>query len=134
MAQLRDMNWLHRNKNERKEFPSENRCSFCSTAGSAAIKLVDGPDGVHICNDCVEVCEEILRYYEEHPQEWSRTRVEEKSRNKPYKPILFKGEMIGYRCSFCLKPEEEVNHLIEGPTVCICDACARRFREDIGSI
>ena len=37
----------------------EPRCSFCSKAPSQVFKLVAGP-GVWICNECVELCAQII--------------------------------------------------------------------------
>jgi ATP-dependent Clp protease ATP-binding subunit ClpX len=36
------------------------RCSFCGKGTSQVAKLITGPS-VHICNECVEMCNEILR-------------------------------------------------------------------------
>jgi len=37
----------------------EIHCSFCGKSQSAVKKIVVGP-GVNICNECVELCNEIL--------------------------------------------------------------------------
>lgn len=36
------------------------RCSFCKKPQSMVKKLIAGPDGVYICDECVEVCMEII--------------------------------------------------------------------------
>jgi ATP-dependent Clp protease ATP-binding subunit ClpX len=36
------------------------RCSFCAKPGSDVEKVIAGP-GVYICNECVGLCNEILR-------------------------------------------------------------------------
>ncbi|WP_327087780.1 ClpX C4-type zinc finger protein [Nonomuraea sp. NBC_01738] len=36
------------------------RCSFCHKPSSEVSKLIAGP-GVHICNECVQLCDDILR-------------------------------------------------------------------------
>lgn len=36
------------------------RCSFCGKDKSAVDKLIAGPNGVSICNECVRLCDEIL--------------------------------------------------------------------------
>jgi len=41
--------------------PSERFCSFCKRPQSAVRQLITGPDGVSICDDCVALCQEILR-------------------------------------------------------------------------
>ena len=40
---------------------SESFCSFCKRPKSVVRQLVAGPDGVSICDDCVALCQEILR-------------------------------------------------------------------------
>lgn len=42
------------------EASAEKRCSFCGKAEGEAGKVISGP-GVHICEGCVTVCNEILR-------------------------------------------------------------------------
>lgn len=36
------------------------RCSFCGRPENAVQRLIAGPDGVHICDNCVSLCEQIL--------------------------------------------------------------------------
>ena len=38
----------------------ENRCSFCGRAESETIELISNPNGLFICNYCVDTCNEIL--------------------------------------------------------------------------
>jgi hypothetical protein len=37
------------------------KCSFCHKPSDDVAKVVAGPDGVYICNECVELCQEIIR-------------------------------------------------------------------------
>ena len=39
---------------------SERRCSFCGHSEQAVRKLVAGPNGVNICDACVNLCKQIL--------------------------------------------------------------------------
>ena len=39
------------------------RCSFCNKTQSQVRKLIAGPEGVYICDDCVEVCAEIIKAF-----------------------------------------------------------------------
>ncbi len=39
----------------------EEVCSFCNKPREKARKLVSGPNGTFICEECVEICQEILR-------------------------------------------------------------------------
>ena len=36
------------------------RCSFCGKEAKDVRKLIAGPDGVHICDECVALCKEII--------------------------------------------------------------------------
>ena len=36
------------------------RCSFCNKSEDQVRKLIAGPDGVYICDECIEICDEIL--------------------------------------------------------------------------
>ena len=36
------------------------RCSFCNKSEDQVHKLIAGPNGVYICDDCVEICSEII--------------------------------------------------------------------------
>ncbi|MGC9360438.1 MAG: ATP-dependent Clp protease ATP-binding subunit ClpX [Anaerolineae bacterium] len=42
------------------------RCSFCGRPEHAVRRLIAGPDGVHICDNCVRLCEQILEADEGH--------------------------------------------------------------------
>ena len=49
--------------------PSSNetvRCSFCGKTQEEVKKIVAGP-GVYICNECIDLCKEIIdeEFYEE---------------------------------------------------------------------
>ena len=36
------------------------RCSFCGKAQEQVRKLIAGPKGVYICDECVEICSDII--------------------------------------------------------------------------
>lgn len=40
--------------------PSSHRCSFCGRSHEEVERLIAGPDGVYICNYCVELCHSLL--------------------------------------------------------------------------
>lgn len=40
---------------------THNYCSFCGKSESEVRRMLVGPDGVCICNECVETCTELLR-------------------------------------------------------------------------
>lgn len=54
---------------------NEIRCSFCGKTESQVMKLLKGPNGVYICDACVELCSEIIE--EEMNEEEDGTDAEE---------------------------------------------------------
>ncbi|MEW6566702.1 MAG: ATP-dependent Clp protease ATP-binding subunit ClpX [Chloroflexota bacterium] len=40
--------------------PEARRCSFCSRSETEIRRLIAGPEGAFICNECVELCRDIL--------------------------------------------------------------------------
>ncbi|CAG0960433.1 partial ATP-dependent Clp protease ATP-binding subunit ClpX, partial [Anaerolineae bacterium] len=40
--------------------PGTQRCSFCRRSHDEVDRLISGPDGVFICDNCVELCQRIL--------------------------------------------------------------------------
>ena len=41
-------------------------CSFCGKSEDEVLKLIEGPNGIAICDECIEECNDILeREYEE---------------------------------------------------------------------
>ena len=36
------------------------RCSFCGKSQQQVRKLIAGPNGAYICDECVEICAEII--------------------------------------------------------------------------
>jgi hypothetical protein len=51
--------WLSRDKPPQPVKPL--RCSFCNKDQNDVRKLIAGPGGLFICDECVEVCLDILR-------------------------------------------------------------------------
>lgn len=46
------------------------KCSFCNKSQEQVKKLIAGPAGVYICDECVEICADIIEEeYEEEPAE-----------------------------------------------------------------
>ena len=36
------------------------RCSFCGKTEEQVRKLIAGPEGAYICDECIEICSEII--------------------------------------------------------------------------
>lgn len=46
------------------------RCSFCNKTQDQVRKMIAGPAGVYICDECVEICSDIVEEeYEEEIEE-----------------------------------------------------------------
>jgi ATP-dependent protease Clp ATPase subunit len=39
---------------------ADYRCSFCGKSQEQVHRLIAGPGGVYICNECVALCQEII--------------------------------------------------------------------------
>ena len=39
---------------------NEQNCSFCGKEKAKTKKLIAGPDGVFICDECVQLCNDML--------------------------------------------------------------------------
>ena len=45
----------------------EQSCSFCGKPKSRTKVLISGPDGLAICDECIEICNEEMRSAQEKP-------------------------------------------------------------------
>lgn len=52
-------------------------CSFCGKAQDEVRKLISGPNGVFICNECVDLCHEIIAENERPEKGASETEPKE---------------------------------------------------------
>ncbi len=43
-----------------KNLNTKVRCSFCNKSSDQVKKIIAGPEGVYICDECIEVCADIL--------------------------------------------------------------------------
>ncbi len=72
-----------------KEFGKEPRCSFCGRTQSEVKKLIAG-SSAYICNECVELCNEILE------EEYERINLSEEGLTKLPKPAEIKAYLDQY--------------------------------------
>ena len=42
------------------KYKNDLRCSFCGKSQDEVRKLIAGPEGVFICNECVDICVGII--------------------------------------------------------------------------
>lgn len=52
--------------------PEKIRCSFCNKSQDQVRKLIAGPTGVYICDECIDLCSEIIE--EEYDNEYEETK------------------------------------------------------------
>lgn len=50
------------------------RCSFCNKSEDQVRKLIAGPNGVYICDECIDICSEIIE--EEMEEEYAAEEIE----------------------------------------------------------
>lgn len=81
-------------------------CSFCGKNQAQVLRLVAGPRGVYVCDECIQ------RYTADngpHTQQESQ---------------MIPGTSGANRCSFCGNPQKKVQRLVLGPGgVNICNEC-----------
>jgi hypothetical protein len=82
-------------------------CSFCGKPRREVVKLIAGPR-VFICNECVAICRRAID--------------QEKAAGSPDPQPESQTEQK-LRCRFCGKSSRDVDVLIAGPGIFICDAC-----------
>ncbi len=63
-------------------------CSFCGKGQKQVLKLIAGPNGVNICNDCIAVCQGILK--RELPGTYQEASNEAPPESEGAKPFAFK--------------------------------------------
>lgn len=92
-------------------------CSFCDKISYEVRKIFKGKFAT-ICDECVELCEEIVI---EEIEERIKGRIDMKSPTS---------ELV---CSFCIRRhiDPEVFALIAGPECFICDKCTLVFADEL---
>lgn len=68
------------------------RCSFCGKTEKQVHKLIAGPNGVYICDECIELCDEILA--EEYQDGYDDEDVDEINLLKPTEIKSFLDEYV----------------------------------------
>jgi ATP-dependent protease Clp ATPase subunit len=109
-------------------------CSFCGKRRHEVRKLVSGRR-VFICNECVVLCREVIGprpVRDDRPADAERT-----TEDFPAIPMVDDDDVTaerkppdGKHCSFCGKAKQDVERLVSGPDVFICNECVE-LCEDI---
>ncbi len=71
---------------------TEIRCSFCNKTQDQVKKLIAGPAGVYICDECVDICADIIE--EEFEDEPERTQEQQINLLKPVEIRNFLDEYV----------------------------------------
>lgn len=88
-------------------------CSFCDKNQDDVQRLIAGPGGIYICDECIDKIHER--------PESGGTRVNTEA-----------PEASTVRCSFCGKKAKQVTYLVQEPQgVSICNECIHLCREII---
>ncbi|MBO7386497.1 MAG: ATP-dependent Clp protease ATP-binding subunit ClpX [Lachnospiraceae bacterium] len=74
------------------------RCSFCGKPQEAVKKMISGPAGIYICDECVDICREIMEDIDpnENPEEVYDGFTEDKNTIKLLKPAQIKAFLDEY--------------------------------------
>ena len=72
------------------------KCSFCLKGRSVEVKLIAGPPGIYICNECVEICNSILLEEKRHHAEGAGKRRSEFSPERLPTPSQIRAFLDGY--------------------------------------
>src|SRR6186713_1730222 len=67
-----------------------DNCSFCGRTGTQVERLIAGPPGIFICNECVDVCSTLLRDHHK------RRQGEHPKLGKTLTPTQIKGHLDEY--------------------------------------
>ncbi len=114
---------------------NELRCSFCGNYQSVVKKLIAGP-GVNICDECVELVQEILDEEQREPVPEFIAEQEKLDNSKDSRDSRDSKDLKDLRskCSFCGKSAAQVMRLISGAGVFICNECVELCQEILAEI
>jgi hypothetical protein len=109
-----------------KEGDQPIRCSFCSKAANDVRKLIAGPT-VFICDECVELCVDIIA------DDFGKSRLasysaEEQKRSDHMVAAL--GRAVA--CSLCGRPASANEVLAIGDRGVLCGECADAIEDALG--
>lgn len=108
------------------------QCSFCSKLQDQVLRILEGPRGFFICNECVNLCREILREGAEKPNlifgdlPFSLVPTTDVKHHK----VSSQSKKDALQCSFCGKSQDHGLRLLAGPEgMFICSETVNLCRE-----
>jgi hypothetical protein len=93
------------------------RCSFCGKLQDQVLRILEGPRGLFICNECVNLCREILMEGAEKPNfisgdlQFSLVPITDVKHHK----VSSQSRKDALQCSFCGKSQDHGLRLLAGP-------------------
>src|SRR5438067_1634369 len=110
-------------RKKREEPIDTHRCSFCRKSQREVCKLVAGPDSLFICDECVDICVNII-----HKPDHEGSVLTRDESLEGEGPVG-----VAVLCKLC-EFETLVSHglLIEGRGV-LCESCSEAVREAIAA-
>lgn len=93
------------------------QCSFCGKLQDQVLRILEGPRGLFICNECVNLCREILREGDEKPNvisgdlQFSLVPIT----NVKHHKVSSQSRKDAPQCSFCGKSQDQGVRLLAGP-------------------
>jgi aspartate carbamoyltransferase catalytic subunit len=94
--------------------PKTYHCSFCGKTQDEVERLIAGPNGVYICDECARACADVLAEVESALALPAHTHLMTDA----------DADSTTARCSFCGKRRAQVRAMFAGPAgVYICDEC-----------
>ena len=76
-----------------KSMTGHVKCSFCGKKQEQVRKLIAGPEGVYICDECIDICEDMIA--EEFDEDFGEPKIESPDINL-LKPIQIKEFLDDY--------------------------------------
>ncbi|HEX5418221.1 MAG TPA: ClpX C4-type zinc finger protein [Chloroflexota bacterium] len=99
-----------------------DQCAFCGKPEAKVHELVKGPDGVTICNECLQLCTEIIAGERTQPPQPPKSSQGSEDGRTPG------GRVSIFFCSFCGREHAAVERMVAGPrSVFICNVCVEDF-------
>lgn len=98
------------------------RCSFCGKPSEKVRQLVNGPAGIAICDECLQLCTEVISSARAQRTPSAGDARQSASGGKQQRRDAH------YFCSFCNRESADVEKLIAGPGfVFVCSCCVEEF-------
>ena len=72
----------------KKDDEKEIKCSFCGNSADDVKKLIEGPNGIYICNECIGLCNELMEDEDEDEVNENELSLKKLPKPKELKELL----------------------------------------------